>query len=368
MALKIGFGYPQEASIHNAMSTNSTIIHTSAASPDSPALSLYAHGGNLADIAAQYPDAPTPWLDLSTGVNPYAYTTQALPANAYSRLPERSQLAALYEAASRYFGVPAECIAAFPGSQPLMSLLAALRKETYGPALMASLSPSYSEHVMAWQPWGHSCTHGSHAALLQGRADVTLLCNPNNPTAAITSPDDIRLLTNHQRRSNRWLIVDEAFADTMAEISVASVAASQERVVVIRSFGKFFGLPGLRLSFAITQPSLAELLRRSAGSWPVSTAACIIGAQAMADTAWITEMQKTLLEEAAQWQQALNGHGTIIGACPLFTLLDVQDAQNFAQHMAVQGIHLRQFAALPHAVRLGLPHKDEMARVLAALP
>src|ERR1700759_545315 len=76
------------------------------------------HGGNLDQISRCYPDAPGPWVDLSTGINPHPYPVPALAPGAWARLPTRADEQALLEAAAARYGVraPASIVAA-PGTQ-----------------------------------------------------------------------------------------------------------------------------------------------------------------------------------------------------------------------------------------------------------
>ncbi|MBS7676289.1 aminotransferase class I/II-fold pyridoxal phosphate-dependent enzyme, partial [Vibrio cholerae] len=80
--------------------------------------------------------------------------------------------------------------------------------------------------------------------------DVLVVVNPNNPTGLSLSPQ--RLLDWHSRLAQRggWLVVDEAFIDVTPDLSLAS-HADQVGLIVLRSFGKFFGLAGVRLGFVL---------------------------------------------------------------------------------------------------------------------
>ena len=82
------------------------------------------HGGRLGAARAAWPDAPTPWLDLSTGINPWPYPVPALAPETWSRLPDPESLRALEQVAAGAFGVedPARVVAA-AGSEALIRLL-----------------------------------------------------------------------------------------------------------------------------------------------------------------------------------------------------------------------------------------------------
>src|SRR5215475_1943900 len=82
-----------------------------------------AHGGDLGAIRRRYPDAPRPWIDLSTGINPVPYAIADLAAESWSRLPSRDAEQELLDAASGRYGCPTGSIVAAPGTQILTQLL-----------------------------------------------------------------------------------------------------------------------------------------------------------------------------------------------------------------------------------------------------
>ena len=85
---------------------------------------LTYHGGAL-DVAERLaPEAPKPWIDLSTGINPHAYPLPDLGRDVWTRLPGAEALAELEAAAAYRYGVTAEIVVAGPGSQALIQALA----------------------------------------------------------------------------------------------------------------------------------------------------------------------------------------------------------------------------------------------------
>ena len=96
---------------------------------------------------------------------------------------------------------------------------------------------------------------------------------------------------------------------------------------MLRSFGKFYGLPGLRLGFALGPPSEIEALAALAGPWPVSGPALALGAAALADTAWAAATRARLAAEAPRLDAlaARAGWG-LVGGTDLFRTYDTPDA------------------------------------------
>ena len=100
------------------------------------------HGGDRGAARMLFPDAPQPFVDLSTGINPHSYPVPTLPAELFARLPEPAALARLVAAAAAAYGAPSpDCVVAAPGTQILLPLVAAL----VPPGRAVILGPTYAE-------------------------------------------------------------------------------------------------------------------------------------------------------------------------------------------------------------------------------
>ena len=267
------------------------------------------------------------------------------------RLPEPGALAALEQAARAAFGVPAgREVVAVPGTDLAMRLLARLIPARR----VAVVRPGYAGHAAAWP--GMAGVSAGEARTVA--ADLIVLANPNNPDGHWF--DRAALLAMAERA---MLIVDEAFADAEPQASVADIES--ERLIVLRSFGKFYGLPGLRLGFVIAPHGVATDLRALLGDWPVSTAAIAIGTAAYADRSWQAAQRRRIAEAGAQLDAAL-GRIPVIGGTSLFRLVEVADAHRLFRHLASRAILARPFADRQDRLRLGLPRDAAAAARLAA--
>ncbi|MDH0098608.1 aminotransferase class I/II-fold pyridoxal phosphate-dependent enzyme, partial [Pseudomonas sp. GD04158] len=210
---------------------------------------MLEHGGRLRAAAQRYGIPLEDWLDLSTGIAPYGWDLPPVPAQAWARLPEIND--GLEAAARDYYG--AASLLPVAGSQAAIQALPRLRTHSN----VGILAPTYAEHAAAWRREGHRITklsEGSvHRALPQ--LDVLLVVNPNNPTGRLIEP--ARLLDWHDELAERggWLVVDEAFIDCTPQHSLAAYS-DMPGLIVLRSFGKFFGLAGLRLGFVLAAQAL----------------------------------------------------------------------------------------------------------------
>ena len=312
-----------------------------------------------------FPGAPEPFLDLSTGINPLPYPVAQVSPDVFARLPEPAEGARLAGIAAEAYGAPSAAhVATAPGSQILMVEIARL----VPPGRAAVLGPTYAEHARVAELAGHAVSAVSGVAQLKD-ADLAVLVTPNNPDGRILAKDALLALADRLRQRGGLLVVDEAFMDVGPEGASLADQAARGNVVVVRSFGKFYGLPGLRLSFAIASPKIAARLAAALGPWPVSGAALAIGAEALGDTAWIATARASLAAAARRLDAQLADAGLgAIGGTSLFRLVRTVEAEKLFQHLGQAGIIVRRFAEQPTWLRVGLPGGEpEWQRLRSAL-
>ncbi|NQV57261.1 MAG: threonine-phosphate decarboxylase [Rhodospirillales bacterium] len=312
------------------------------------------HGGNLTEASAKFGAPAGGWLDLSTGINPDPYPHIKISAETLHRLPTVDDKAAALSAARAYYRVPKSAgIAAVPGTQSLLQVLPFMRAKSK----IAILGPTYEEHNLTWTAGGHQVAIVNDIKGLDG-ADVAVLVNPNNPDGGRVAPDNILKLAG-QFTGGRWLIVDEAFADTEPELSVVPNAGAGG-LLVLRSLGKFFGLAGLRMGFVIGAPDLIQDIEARMGPWSVGGWALAITAGALADKDWATGTRARLASRRAQLDEFLEAAGiSVIGGTDLFRLCEAENAGVLFEHLGRAGILARPFDDHPKWLRFGLPGSDE---------
>lgn len=322
------------------------------------------HGGDLAAARRMFPGAVEPFIDLSTGINPRPYPLPALSEDLFKRLPDRAAVERLATVAADAYGAPdAECVVPAPGTQILLPIVNAL----VPPGHAAVLGPTYAEHKRAAELAGHRVIEATQLDQLKG-TDLAIVVNPNNPDGRIVSKNDLLALADDLRSRNGILAIDEAFADVAPNVSLAR-EVTHGNIVVLRSFGKFFGLAGLRLGFAIAAPEIAARIDAVLGPWAASGPALYIGATALSDKAWIEATRGSLAETARQLDETLKKSGfEIVGGTTLYRLVRTLDADALFQHLGRAGILVRRFTDHPQWLRFGLPGNDsEMTRLEAAL-
>jgi cobalamin biosynthetic protein CobC len=329
------------------------IPHTGAAS--------LLHGGDLAGARRLFPAAPEPFIDLSTGINPHFYPLPQMPSELFARLPEPAVLDRLAAAAAQAYGAPSPAhVVAAPGTQILLPLVAALAP----PGRASVLGPTYTEHVRVAALVGHRAAEVATFRDVAG-ADLAVVVNPNNPDGRILARADLLACAAELRSRGGVLVIDEAFMDVGPADTSLCGDVGLGNIVVLRSFGKFFGLAGLRLGFALAAPGSAARLRASLGPWAVSGAAIAVGELALEDRSWREATRALLAREAQRLDEILTAAGfDIAGGTSLFRLVRTTVAGGLFHHLGRAGILVRRFDEQPTWLRFGLPAGEDAWRRL----
>lgn len=305
------------------------------------------HGGDLTVAMARYGGAADAWVDLSTGINPRPYPMEEVSRSAWLRLPDEGAVARTKAAARGAYGVPdaAEIVIA-PGCSALIRSAPRL----IPPAYVAIPAPTYNEHAAAFASEGWEVVDRPRPGV-----SAAVIVNPNNPDGRLWTHSELLMLAD----ALDLLIIDESFMDPTPENSLMPLAG-RENLVILRSFGKFYGLAGARLGFAITGSRTATRLAEMLGPWPVSGPALEIGERALTDDAWTIQTRPELSEAALRLATLAQGVGWgCVGGTALFQTFETPDADK-AQHMlAEHRIWSRIFPYSKTWVRLGLPGRRE---------
>ncbi len=309
---------------------------------------LRDHGGNLSAAIHDYGGSRADWIDLSTGINPTPYPLPTFDASDWSALPDVAANAELVQAAREFWNVPPEAaVLPAPGASALIALLPGLGD----PRWVRITRPTYNEHGAAFENHGWSIT-----ANLPAEASVAV--NPNNPDGRLWHPHEVAAPLS---------IIDESFCDICPDHSLMHLAA-QPGVIILKSFGKFWGLAGLRLGFAIGDPDLIQRLAQLQGPWAVSGPALKTGIHALRDQSWAQTTRQTLARDAQRLDKLATARGaTLAGGTDLFRLYEVEDAAQWQTRLAKAHIWSRIFPYSKTLIRLGLPPAEGWERLENAL-
>jgi len=312
------------------------------------------HGGAVDAAVARWGGARADWLDLSTGINPVAFPLPAFAPQDWNALPDSAATTRLVDAARAFWGVPAgAAVLAAPGASALIARAPSLR--SIGRVTIPG--PTYNEHARAFRAAGWDVAES-------GPCTARVVVHPNNPDGRVWTAETAA----EGLADGGLLVIDESFGDVMPEASLIALA-TRPGTLVLKSFGKFWGLAGLRLGFAIGDPALVDRLAQWLGPWPVSGPALATGAAALTDRAWAEDARVRLAADARRLDALMTRAGAgVAGGCDLFRLYDVGDAAHWADRLGRARILARVFPYSDRWLRLGLPGTPEgWARLAAAL-
>lgn len=304
------------------------------------------HGGNLDAAMRRHGGDAAHWIDLSTGINPVPYPVPDLDARAFTALPTQTDMDALRATAATCYATRAQ-VTPLAGAQAAIQAVPHLTERGVARVLI----PTYNEHAAALRACGWTVEEVGTPDALTG-ADCAVVVNPNNPDGARHDPDRLTALAGQVG----LLVVDESFADPDPDLSLAPLLHdATDNVIVLRSFGKFYGLAGLRLGFVLSGAGMAARLDALAGPWPVSGPAIELGRQALGDRDWYGETCARLARDAARLDAVAARAGwSLVGGTPLFRTYATPDAHAAQERLARHHIWSRIFPWSRHWLRLGL--------------
>lgn len=307
------------------------------------------HGGDILTASERYGVPADEWIDLSTCINPQSYPVDGLGDAAFQQLPYLQ--AAFYAAAKRYYGV--DEMLAVSGSQAVIQVLPELLQDK--PLLVPKVG--YQEYTKHWEKAGRSihsypsfeqtqATDSILAALTAQPQQHLLIINPNNPTGLLFSAEQIAswasILTE-----GCYLIVDEAFVDLNPSSSVL-IKPLPSNVIVLRSFGKFFGLAGIRLGYVVANSVMLAQLNTRLGLWQINGPAQSLAIAALNDTVWHVKAREDIALNSVHCQQLFSPMMQAVGVCDethqgLFSayLMQKDQAYKIFEIFAHAGILLR---------------------------
>lgn len=326
------------------------------------------HGGQLQAIAQQYAIPIIQWLDLSTGIAPMGYPVGPLPALYWQRLPQPCPT--LLKAAQDYYG--SKHLLPIAGSQSLIQILPQIcQQHGYANSQVWIPQVGYKEHQKAWQNAGYRLQLYTDLSELchVTSGDIVLLINPNNPSGELLEHDRANGLYQKLKAKQALLIVDEAFMDGTPQHSLIN-ALPCDKLIILRSVGKFFGLAGIRLGFVAASPKWLNLFAQALGPWAINGPAQYVGAQALADNTWQQQQRHALTDLSLGLAGLLQQHfNQIPRGTLLFQTIHLPHAPQVFDALCQQGVYVR-LCDEQNALRFGIPDKQgllRLAQVLALL-
>ena len=322
------------------------------------------HGGGITEAAAVYGGSPQDWLDLSTGINPNPVTLPDIPTSAWHRLPDLALTLSASHAAAAYYGSGEMMPLPVPGTQSVIQILPRIADPARKVAVFA---PTYGEYARVFVEAGYTVDPVSAPEDVTADHGLVILVNPNNPTGRLYPVDVVTALAQRLQASGGLLVVDEAFCDVLPGASVVPRSSEHDNLVVFRSFGKFFGLAGVRLGFVVAPEPVLSVFRQGLGPWAVSGPALVLATTLMQDDTG--PVFTGIAARRAALDTVLRDAGlTICGGTPLFALVQHDRAAQVHEHLGRARILVRKFDYAPAWLRIGLaPDPEGDARLADAL-
>ncbi|MBX7145921.1 MAG: aminotransferase class I/II-fold pyridoxal phosphate-dependent enzyme [Alphaproteobacteria bacterium] len=328
-------------------------------------LCLPDHGGDLIYAKNYFGEPNHPWVDLSTGINPRSYPFSFIKNEKYQKLPSQNDISKLLEIARNYYQTPDQVdIIAGPGSQFFLQTLPLFLQEYKN---ISILTPTYNEYAKCWGSKNSKITYVKKITELKRDQQILIICNPNNPNGAIIDHNVILDTAQFLKKNKGILIIDEAFVDPIPEYSIVPLL-HHSNIIVLKSFGKFFGLAGLRLGFMISAHPVIQQINHFLGPWPISHPAIEIGIKAFNDKVWINKTKNWLqitskkIHSVFQTYNFKQYKGTA-----LFTFINDSRAFSLYQCLGKKGIYTRIYKENPSWIRIGMPLPQTFKRLTKAL-
>ncbi len=332
------------------------------------------HGGQLHKVAEQYQIPLAHWLDLSTGIAPISYPIPDIPLSAWQQLPQKDP--ELISIAQQYY----QCsnLVVTNGSQAIIKALPELYRKTNSLQKLTATdvylpARGYKEHAFAWKnadynihfykeslPAIESLTHNS----------VVVIINPNNPTGKFFERNVIAKYHEKLKELKGLLVVDEAFIDVMPTEQSCCNMVADNHLIVLRSFGKFFGLAGIRIGFLIAGDYWCHEFSELLGPWQVNGPAQIVAKHALSDSEWHNQQCHQLhtlrVQQESLLAQVFNDKLIkAINSCDLFITLSFhqQESSEKLYHLLCQqGIYCR-LADEKDTLRFGIANQESFERL-----
>jgi adenosylcobyric acid synthase len=251
----------------------------------------FEHGGNIHKVLRRSANGHHRIVDFSANINPLGPPEWFRPliSSQLENLihypdPENREL---IKAIAGHQGIAEDQVVVGNGTTELLYLITRIL-----PAKRAVIPvPSYIDYVRAARLAGLVVTtfampeakdfaldcQGLRDSLRSG--DLVIIATPNNPTGRTTDRDSLLALIGACPEC--YFLIDEAFLDFQEGAS--SLGGRAANVLSLNSMTKFYGVPGLRLGYAIVPSALAPLIRENLPPWTVNSLAQAVGAKALGD-------------------------------------------------------------------------------------
>lgn len=280
------------------------------------------HGGQLRHLAERFAIPVSQLLDFSANINPEGPPQAVLAAlreslddlSVLTNYPDLQQ-AELRQSIARYAGVRPQNIAVANGFVPLLE--AALRALPIRRCLLPV--PAFVEYrraltrsqveIIPHALMAASDFHYDAEAMVTGKQDALLFANPQNPSGVVCPREALLHLVARAAERDVFVLIDEAFIDYLPEHSLVPDIDRFPNVIVFRSLTKFYGVPGLRVAYAVASQEIVSLLHENLTPWPITTLASRAVSAAFEDEPYANHTRLLNLQRRVHLQTEIEALG-----------------------------------------------------------
>jgi len=182
-------------------------------------------------------------------------------------------------------------------------------------------------------------------ALVATGARLIYVCSPNNPTGTCVSREALERLI---AIVPGMIILDQAYTE-FADESCLELGAANDRVLIVRTMSKAFGLAGLRIGYAVGAPAIVAEVEKSRGPYKVSVAAERAALAVLAkDRAWVAARVADARASRDRLAESLRKLRLVpLPSQANFVLVPVRNAADVSRRMRERGVAVRVFEGLP---------------------
>jgi threonine-phosphate decarboxylase len=352
------------------------------------------HGGDLSALLTRYGHEPA-WIDFSANLNPWGPPPAVLTAlqrciddrNALIEYPtHREHL--LRKALAEHHALVPEQIVLANGAAALIEAFV----RTVAPQRCVLPQPAFSEYARALQAEHTTIlpfflaedrqfkldTTPFLSFLADEQPDACILTNPHNPSGALIALEDLERIVDCCKHLRIALLLDEAFIDYSPDASILALHTdpiAYDRLFVLRSLTKFYGMAGLRVGYGIAAQAFAAQLTLRIPSWPMSAPAIDAAIAAIHEQAYAEAARSSNLTQRTELAKALEQIGLrVFPSAANFLLVALPCATTTAttylaeyHHIAVRDCSSYSFETAASYIRIAVRSAEENTRIIAAL-
>ena len=279
---------------------------------------MQIHGGNVAEICKKYNLKEDTIIDFSTNVNPLGFPkgVQVLLRREGAKIvryPDTNSTELKKEIATR-LDVNEKTILVGNGSTELIYLIPRVFKPlcalipipTFIEYEKSLLSLECKLRYIPLKEEENFRVNIDEIIKLLPKMDVVYLCNPNNPTGVLLPKNAVIHLIIKAEKRRTLVIIDEAFMDFADNESVIAEVKRRKNLIVIKSLTKFFGIPGLRLGYLVSNSKIVDKISRHKEPWTVNILAQKAGISCFKDEKFIMRTKRFIDRERKYLLTELN--------------------------------------------------------------